>query len=221
MGEVELQGSRMLVHAHIITYGNASDPEVTERLRSEIESMWNEPAGMIRFQNHDWLVQFIITATWKPAITNLEVISNTNPRNNYFRVEEFAQGNISFVDGLGCNTGYFKWENLYEGSTTAAHEFGHTLGLHHPPDLDIRGRGRPGIMYPRGTLVDPEFQYDPSKPAGVPGGTMHPMHRRVRQEDIRELSLNRLDFENGFGILGEFSNVWHPDHASLGDYGLK
>jgi hypothetical protein len=29
-------------------------------------------------------------------------------------------------------------------------------------------------MYPRGTLVAPQFQYDPAIPAGMKGGTMHP-----------------------------------------------
>jgi hypothetical protein len=143
-------------------------------------------------------------------------LQNTNPRNNYFRIEEFVIGNISFVDGIGCNTGYFKLENLYPGSTTAAHEYGHSIGLHHPPVLDIRGRGVPGIMYPRGTLVDPPFQYDPSRPAGVTGGTMHPMHRKVMPADIQQLQLHRLYFRNRRAVVGEFSNIYHWNHAEAG-----
>ena len=139
----------------------------------------------------------------------LDIFQNLDPRNNYFRIEEFSHGNISFVDGLNCNSGYFKLENLYKGSTTAAHEYGHTIGLNHPKDMDIRGQGVPGIMYPRGTLVDPQFQYDPSKPAGVTGGTMHPMYRKVKLEDIEGLKLDRLDFHHGKAVLGEFTNVWH------------
>lgn len=215
MGEVELQGSTILLHARIITYGGASDPEVTERMRREMETLWNEPAASVFLNKRAWRVHFNISAEWKPSLTNLEVISNINPRNNYFRVEEFAAGNISFVDGLGSNTGYFKLENLYEGSTTAAHEFGHTLGLPHPADLDYRGRGRPGIMYPRGTLVDPQYQYDPSRPAGTTGGTLHPMHRRVNEADIQSLPFSHLEYKNGFALLGEFTNIWHADHASM------
>lgn len=160
-------------------------------------------------------VRFKIQASHDPAISPIDIFQNLDPRNNYFRIEEFAHGNISFVDGLNCNSGYFKLENLYKGSTTAAHEYGHTLGLNHPKNMDIRGQGVPGIMYPRGTLVDPQFQYDPSKPAGVTGGTMHPMYRKVKLADIEALNLNSLNFNNGKAVLGEFSNVWHNDHANI------
>src|SRR5215510_11731347 len=215
MGSVEILNDQVLVHSHIITYGNASTPEITEQMRDEIETMWNEPEGIIKLDGFLVRVIFRITASHQPAIQPLEVYQNLDSKNNYFRIEEFASGNISFVDGLGCNSGYFKLENLYKGSTTAAHEYGHTLGLDHPKHLDIRGEGVPGIMYPRGTLVDPQFQYDPSKPAGVTGGTMHPMYRKVKEKDISRLNLNRLVFENNKAIIGEFTNVYHWDHAQI------
>jgi len=215
MGSVEVIDSQFLICSHIITYGNASTPAITERMREEIETMWNEPEGIIKFDDSQWRVIFKITALHQPTIQPLDIYQNLDPRNNYFRIEEFAYGNISFVDGLGCNTGYFKTENLYKGSTTAAHEYGHTLGLDHPTHLDIRNEGVPGIMYPRGTLVDPQFQYDPTKPAGVTGGTMHPMYRRVRQQDIDHLKLDRLEFENGKAVVGDFTNIYHWNHAEI------
>ena len=168
------------------------------------------------FKQNIYEVLFEIEGVYEPLLTPSDVFENTNPRNNYFRIEEYAHGNISFVDGLGSNTGYFKLENLLNNSTTAAHEFGHTLGLDHPKNLDIRGYGRPGIMYPRGTLVDPEFQYDPSIPAGLKGGTMNPFTRRVTRHDIDDLKLNRLSFDkNGFAVLGEFSSVWHDAQVEV------
>jgi hypothetical protein len=81
--------------------------------------------------------------------------------------------------------------------------------------LDIRDEGVPGIMYPRGTLVDPQFQYDPTKPAGVTGGTMHPMYRKVKLLDIENLKLHRLRFENGRAVIGEFTNIFHWNHADM------
>jgi len=209
MGSVELINQELIIQSHIITYGNAADEPITELIREEIETMWNEPKGTVAFGELLFNVRFQITSSFQPSITDIEIYQNLNPRNNYFRIEEFAYGNISFVDGLGCNSGYFKLENLYKGSTTAAHEYGHTLGLEHPEDLDIRGFGVPGIMYPRGTLVDPIYQYEADKAAGTKGGTMHPMYRRVHQQDIELLKLPQLHFENNTAIIGEFTNIWH------------
>jgi len=216
MGSVEILFPQITIYSHIITYGNAAESTITEQIRDEIETMWNEPRAVIGWKENELQVLFKITASCEPAIDELTIYQNTDPRINYFRIEEYAHGNISFVDGIGCNSGYFKLENLYKGSTTAAHEYGHTIGLDHPTDLDLRGKGVPGIMYPRGTLVDPQFQYNP---AGEPGdsnngGTMHPRYRKVFQADISALRLHKLSYENGKGIIGEFTSIWHPAHAT-------
>src|SRR5688572_21236915 len=108
MGSVEFDSSHgLIIYSHIITYGNAADPVVTGLIREEIETMWNEPQAVITIRHEPVRVSFCITAVCNPAISEDEIIQNTDPRNNYFRIENFAAGNISFVDGLGCNTGYF------------------------------------------------------------------------------------------------------------------
>jgi hypothetical protein len=142
MGEAEINSynKTLIIHSHIITYGNAANEALTESIRDEIETMWNEPEAIMNIQRESFLVRFHITAAYKPLIDIDEIVMNTDACNNYFRIEEYARGNISFVDALGCNTGYFMLENLYKGSTTAAHEYGHTLGLDHPSHLDIRGK---------------------------------------------------------------------------------
>lgn len=214
MGEVELdiKHDRILIYSHIITYGNLATEEITAMICNEIQSMWNEAKGTVLIKNKGLFVQFSITGAVEKDISELDVLQNTNPRNNYFRIEDFVHGNISFVDGIGSNSGYFLIENLYAGSTTAAHEYGHTLGLVHPTNLDIRGQGIPGIMYPRGTIVDAPYQYNSSTPAGMTGGTMHPKFRKVRQEDIDLLKLEKLSFVKNKAIIGSFTNIYHFLH---------
>ncbi len=215
MGEAELRPDKnvLIIHAVLIFYGDATNDSLSFQIAKDIEDHWNESRGTVRIGQHRYYVSFNIKGMYNPSLTPTEIYENSNPRNNYFRIEEYAHGNISFVDGINSNTGYFKLENLLNNSTTAAHEFGHTLGLHHPHRLDIRGKGTPGIMYPRGTLVDPQFQYYPDVAAGEKGGTLNPFTRRVLQNDIDDLHLGRLDFdESGFAIVGDFTSVWHEKH---------
>jgi hypothetical protein len=215
MGELELNTTtkELFIHSTIFLYGNMANDELALQVAQEITDCWNEPAGTVRLEGHLYRVVFKTDGVWSKSITQEQVLENTNPRNNYFRVEEYSALDISFVDNINCNTGYFKLVNLLNSSTTAAHEYGHTLGLEHPENMDIRGKGQPGIMYPRGTLVNPEYQYDPSVPAGQKGGTLNPTYRKVLKSDIDALALYKISFTGpGRGIIGDFTNVFHEPH---------
>ncbi len=215
MGIAELDNDRLLltIKAHIILYGDAANEMLASQVAEEIESHWNAAQAHVFIRHTRYDIVFSITAAFDEELKPTDVLENDNPANNYFRVEEFSESHISFVDGIGSNTGYFKLDNLLNNSTTAAHEFGHTLGLLHPDHLDIRGGGTPGIMYPRGTIVDPHFQYDPDAAPASVGGTMNPFHRKVLQRDIDDLKLHKLPFDkNGRAVVGSFSSVWHRKH---------
>lgn len=212
MGVAELNDDTrtLTLRAIIYFYGNAADAELSQIIAKNIQDHWNEPQASVIIKRDWYNVIFDIKGIHDDSLSPSTVIQNTDPYYNYFRIEEYAAGNISFVDGIGSNTGYFKLENLLNNSTTAAHEFGHTIGLEHPRYLDIRGQGVPGIMYPRGTIVDPQYQYDPTIPAGQTGGTMNPFTRKVKQEDIENLNLPKLNYnKEGRAIAGNFSSVWH------------
>ncbi|HEY4207042.1 MAG TPA: peptidase M10 [Puia sp.] len=215
MGEVELYTSdhKLVIRGVVFFYGDAADQALAIQTADEITLSWNEPQSMVRIRKEWFQVRFDIEGIYTPDLAPATVWHNTCPRYNYFRIEEYSRHDISFVDGLGSNTGYFKRANLQTLSTTGAHEYGHTLGLDHPKVLDIRGKGQPGIMYPRGTLCDPAFQYDPDAPAGAKGGTLNPFTRKVLDSDIQALKLSKLSFDkNNIAVLGEYSSLYHQKH---------
>jgi len=219
MGEAEIlpDPGQLVIHSTLFFYGDVVDDALATTIAKDISDHWNEPEAVVTIGKNTYTVVFDIEGIWSKSLSPDMVFDNGNPRNNYFRVEAYAMGNISFVDGISCNTGYFKLDNLLNNSTTAAHEYGHTLGLAHPAILDIRGKGQPGIMYPRGTICDPAFQYDPAAAPGTKGGTLNPFLRKVLSSDIGLLQLHHLPFNNnGTAVLGGFSSVFHEVHLPSG-----
>ena len=215
MGILEIVEAEGIInlHAKIIIYGDAATQDLSILMAKEVEDCWNAPEAFVSLKNKNYLLRFIIDGIYDADLVPETIFENDNPLLNYFRIEEFVHGNISFVDGLGSNTGYFKLENLLNNSTTVAHEYGHTIGLDHPENIDIRGGQTPGIMYPRGTLTDPHFQYDPNVPAQTVGGTLNPAHRKVTQQDVDDLQIAKFRFnKNNVAIIGNFSSIWHQKH---------
>ena len=124
-----LDANTVCLEAAIITYGKAASQVVSEQMNSEISTMLAEPRGRINIDNKLYTLVVNARDFHHPTLSPKAILNNCDPYLDYFRIEHFVNGNISFVNAINSNTGIFKLENLYEGSTTAAHEFGHTIGL--------------------------------------------------------------------------------------------
>jgi hypothetical protein len=217
MGEAELdkETNKLIIHSDFFFYGDSASAAISQMIAADMANHWNQARGTATIRRTHVDVVFAINGFYVPDLKPETVWYNTNPKYNYFRIEEYSMAHVSFVDGIHCNTGYFKLDNLRDNSTTAAHEYGHTIGLDHPRTLDIRGKGQPGIMYPRGTVCDPDFQYDPLAEPLKAGGTLNPFMRKVLQTDIDGLKLQKLSWNNrGIAVLGGFSSIYHEKHIA-------
>src|SRR4051812_26760963 len=101
MGEAEInrESRQLIIHSVLFFYGNAANELLSGQIAKDIATHWNEPNSIIRIKGEQYLVYFDIEGIHAPSLTPETVFENDDPRNNYFRIEEYAHGNVSFVDG--------------------------------------------------------------------------------------------------------------------------
>ena len=109
MGIVQLDENEvsLTLFANLYFYGNAANEMLAGSIAADINQHWTIPEGHARIRGKRYKVLFKTKGIFSPELTQEEVNENTNSVNNYFRIEEFASGNISFVDAINSNTGYF------------------------------------------------------------------------------------------------------------------
>jgi hypothetical protein len=206
----------VVIKANLIIYGGAATLKLAQQMAYNVQWHWNYPKATILISGKKYKVKFLINGFHFSNISPSIILKNRHQQHVFIRIEHEISTGISVMDKVNSNSGFFKLQNVgYVGASTEAHEYGHALGLWpspdgHPQDLDQRGKGVPGIMYPRGTWVDPQYQYVATTPAGEQGGTVHPDKRRVRQLDIEMLFVN-FDFPKGKALqkMGSLTNIYH------------
>jgi hypothetical protein len=147
--------------ARLFLYGSEANPEVLTHILDEINMMWNEPEASINLFGLPLMVRFDIQGVVVEIKDIPMLISNNRDySNNFIRIEAQNHLERSMMGlGLGDNSGHWLSTDQLGKSTTAAHEFGHGLGLPHPSQTDYRSENLPPpIMAPRGTLVDAPYQ---------------------------------------------------------------
>ena len=208
------------ITAHFVFFGEASSSLLASQMAQDIQNKWNEPHAKVVIDGTQYSVKFVITGEHrdKGFGLSLEKAFNTDPTNNYVEVRNTVDdGPIKGVSYMtrGGNEGVFLKSNVEQvGSSTEAHEFGHSLGLWpgtkkgHPKG-NLLGKGQPGIMYPRGTIVDPQYRYNPKARYNQSGGTLNPEKRKVLQSDIDMLHLDNLYYDNnGNSQLGKSTSAF-------------
>lgn len=171
------------VVARMVYSGPAATDAIAAAATREIEDMWNAGQAHVMINNRSYRVDFDV----QYEMSSAKLKNPASCSYNFIKIlNKTSPADRSYYTGLGSNTGVFYTSDNLGTSTTAAHEFGHGLTLDHNP-MDQRAAVVPGIMFARGTLVRPEFQYDPKAPAGGPGGTINPQTRKVRAVDVKAI----------------------------------
>jgi hypothetical protein len=208
-----LVDSEVHIKANLFLYGNLADASVAQKIQDEINRMWNQPLVIFQYQMENYKVRFNIKSEFLSIddARNL-MLGNLSHENNFVRIEERNKVERSMMGfGLGQNSGHWLITDNLGESTTAAHEFGHALGLPHPARLDYRFTGYPPIMAPRGTIVDSEFQWNPLADFGAHGGTMNPKYRRVSQEEVLAVLFGAKEQTKNNFIIGEIPNTFYDE----------
>lgn len=221
--EFDHASGQITVHSHLYFFGKEANKNSSKAIVREISRMWNEPKTKIWIKNEKnpkgkaYRVRFKITSSMiRDSDIEKRVEENTDCKNNFIRIGKTPAPPPHEHRSAHELAGNIGWINLADeiGSTgTAAHEYGHGLGLdHNPPDNEDASEqvleGRPGIMANRGVLVESQYQWDPKAKAGEAGGTLDPKKRRVLDSDIQNLKLGELDLDlKNTACLGQASNV--------------
>src|ERR1700712_879787 len=100
MGEAEINtaAQQVVIHSVLFFYGDASNEALSIQIAKDIQDHWNEANGTVLLKNRLYNVLFDIHGRWAANLQPEVVFENTDPRNNYFRIESFAGTDISFVD---------------------------------------------------------------------------------------------------------------------------
>jgi hypothetical protein len=194
---INSESEQISIEAELVFYGKYATAELAQKIVLEINQMWNEPNAKLQLGTRLFDIIFDIKYSFLGNYEALAKISNnSNYSVNFVRIEDKNIAERSMMGfGLGENSGHWLITDQLGESTTAAHEFGHALGLPHPDLLDFRFSGNPPIMAPRGTIVDADFQWNPLAEPGALGGTMRPIFRRVRASEVLQV-LKNLNPEN-------------------------
>lgn len=209
-----IKGNELEVYSNLIFYGGKAQ-STARSCANEIFKMFNQPKVKLRVKGKTLNVKFKISyqvETEEAVFSSVNI--NTRVENNYIRVEDKAHNepNGRSNHNLKSNCGFYAHADDLGSSTTCAHEYAHGLGLIHYNERktgygsngDLRGKGKPGIMAARGFLVDSPYQWNPKARAGEAGGTIMPVNREVRTEDILDLDLSKLSFDKyGCAPLGK------------------
>ncbi len=180
--QASLQASALLIQddtnkvinakSHLFLYGEV-DNQLAQQIATEINQVWNEGEHQVLMGQVKYDLVFEVSTSVTSLENARELSELKDPINNFIRI--LASPNehltVSFIVGH-TNSGVWLLSDQLGLAKTAAHEYGHTLGLEHPEGDSYVGI--PRIMLTR--------YYDPN---------LDLRQRKVLDIDIQELGINQ------------------------------
>jgi RHS repeat-associated protein len=220
IGTIDKDSKTITISSRFYVYGSGASPENAKKLAEQIQTLWNAAGGTRTIDGVEYKVQFNITSEVVSTEVALEKAEKNDSKPdfnvNFARIETDYSGSSKTdrVDGTlanGSNSMILSTNDLNNG-TTAAHEYGHSLGLAHPgspnKETGFVVTSQPGIMTTELTIVDLAYTQNPT--AGIsPKVIKDPVTGKDRVD-------NPLDRTKRLVIKNDVKNIYRQNATNQG-----
>lgn len=194
------QASRTLVfESHLYLYGDVTE-ELAKSIEAEINKVWNNGVPQALLGGTAYTLKFsVTTSVLSEKEVRFKAEAFNDGRANFIRILDRPNSVVSSSFMIGnSNSGLWLKSQRLGLSTTAAHEYGHSIGLNHPDNESFQGP--PRLMITDFYAVDPQYMVN---------GKLDLRMRRVTQLEVQELQLDKLKFNPaGVASIGSFKTVF-------------
>ena len=201
--------STLKIKSNLILYGDLSSQEAQhwkQLIKRSIDQYWNQIPYQWEIKNRFYSIVTEVNVQYvdESKIRNLRDKYEQDYQFQFFRLHKGGSHSVtaSFVLGHG-RSGVLLLSDLEKSASTAAHEFGHTLGLAHPEEGPIVGR--PGMMATQFYPVEEKYQ-------GT-DGKLNLSLRKVSKQELKNLNMEKFDWGlNPCHWLGQKASIFLFDH---------
>ncbi len=225
---IDDKNKTITIHSKFYFYGGEATEKNAQSFVNNVQSLWGGANGSVSYNGENYKVLFEISheiVSEDDAKSKMK--GNRDAKNNFVRVESTGASHTG-TGTNGSNSFFFGANALEEGKTTAAHEYGHSIGLighsgEASPENSELYIGQPDIMTTIYTPVEAEYTKDPSKGNSQVSGfdekrinpaTKKPVPLINNPLDSKKRKVTQTNFDNlkiNPKVLGQTDNIYYKN----------